>query len=394
MAITLPTFSIPLVRQARPSLFVGGKDILAGLASQYILGFSYTDNTSDQADDLSIEIADKNRYWMQHYMPKKGMEVQASITVSNWNAPGDTRTLKCGTFFIDNVGIRGFPNVVSMKGTSIPTDTGLKNEKRTKSWENSDLQSIAGQIASSNNLTLFYDTKNNPTVKRTDQVEKADIQYLRDRAKENSLSIKIHDKKLVVYSEQEYEAKAAAYIIRYGKSNILSYEFNSKCDDTYDSAENSYVNPETGKLTKTEFSPDKPPEGVNSTLKLNERVDYDKDGNADYSLQLLKNGKEKAGGFTDYDFTNDAPAQNAGKGEKTQERSEQKCKAKLREKNKKERQAAISVAGNINYLSGVNFQLVDFGIFDDKWFAETTIHSISEDGYTTQLKLRTALEGY
>jgi uncharacterized protein len=389
LAITLPLpFLLP--RKAKPSLIVGGVDILMGLASQNILSFSYTDNTSDQADDLSIEIADPYRSWMQKYLPKKGIEIQASIMVSDWNAPGDNRTLRCGTFYVDNVGIRGPPNTVSMRGTSIPINTGLKTEKRTKSWENQDLKSIAGGIAESNGLTLVYDAKENPVVKRTDQVEKADIQYIRERAKDNALSVKVHDKKLVIYSEQEYEAKQAAFTIRYGGSNYLTYEFTSKVDDTYDGAENAYVNPETGKLTKTEFTPSKPPEGTGSTLKINEKIAYSKDGYGQYGYNQLRQQAD----FLKYDYTNDAPAQNAGKGEGTQERSEQLCKSKLREKNKKERQCSMTVAGNINYLSGVCFQLVGFGIFDDKWFAESTVHEISESGYTTQLKLRTVLEGY
>lgn len=390
MALILPSLR---ARKARPSLLIAGIDILAGVASQNILSFSYTDNTSDQADDLSLELADPYRTWMQRYLPRKGIEVQARISISDWNAPGDNRTLRCGTFFVDNVGMRGPPNTVTVRGTSIPITTGLKTEKRTKSWENADLQSIAGNIAEQNALTLVYDTKANPMVKRTDQVEKADIQYLRERAKDNQLSVKVHDKKLVIYSEEEYEAKPAAFALIYGRKNIISYEFNSKCDDTYDSAENAYVNPETGKLTETAFTPSKPPEGTGSTLKVNERIDYGKDGKGDFGV---------GGGRITYaqapadalDFKLDAPAQNAGKGEGTQEQSEQKCKAKLREKNKKERQCAIVTVGDVNYLSGITFQLLGFGVFDDKWFAESTIHEISEGGYVTSLKLRTALEGY
>jgi hypothetical protein len=386
MALTLPFLT---ARRAIPSLISGGIDILLGMASQNILSFSYTDNTSDQADDFSLEIADPQRFWMHRYLPKKGMEIQASISVNEWAAPGDNRTLRCGTFFVDNVGLRGPPNTVTMRATSIPTETGLKNEKRTKSWENADFKTIAGGIAQQNGLTLVYDASSNPVVKRTDQMEKADIQYIRERAKENALSVKVHDKKLVIYSEEEYEAKAAAFTLVYGKSNILSWDFNSKCDDTYASAENSYVNPETGKLNKTEFTPSNPPEGTGSKQVLNEKIHYAPDGKADHRIQLRLTPPPGA-----LDFSANAPAQNDGKGEAGQEQSEQKCKAKLREKNKKERVCTISTHGNISYLSGVNFQLVGWGIFDDKWFAESTVHEISEGGYVTTLKLRTALKGY
>jgi hypothetical protein len=384
MALTLPSLT---ARQALPSIIIGGTDILKGVQSQYLLSFSYTDNTTDQADDLSVEIADPKRDWMMTYLPKKGVEFKASIATVNWDGFG-SRILKCGTFFVDNVGIRGPPNTVTMRGTSIPVESGIKTEKRTKSWENSELQSIAGDVAQKNGLSLFYDTKNNPMLKRADQMEKADIQYIRERAKEFGLSVKIHDKKLVIYSEQEYEARDAAFTLKYGASNILSYDFNSKADDTYESSENAYVNPETGKLTKTEFTPPKKPDGgAAPVLKTNERVSYSKDGYMQSGFQRIR-----ASGFDAYDFVNDAPAQNSGKGSETKERSTDLAKSKLREKNKKERICTLTVVGNLSYLSGINFTLAGFGIFDDKWFAESTIHEISESGYTTQLKLRTALE--
>jgi uncharacterized protein len=390
MEMRLP---IMKARTARGSIMVNGRDILASVAAENILSFSYTDNTSDKADDLSVSVADPHRTWMQTYLPQKGIECEALIVITDWNAPFDSRTLRCGTFYIDEVHMSGPPNVVDLKATSIPTNQGLKNEKKNRSWEAANLQGQASQIASENGLELFYDTSKNPEVKRTDQCDKADLEYIRERAKENSLSIKIHDKKLVVYSEEEYEARPAAFMLIYGRSNIVHYEFNSKCDDTYDSAENSYVNPETGKLTKTDFSPDKPPEGVNSTLKLNERVEFRKDGGADYQGMLRLRLKPKTTP-ADYDFTNDLPAQNAGKGEGTKEESLKKCKAKLREKNKKEKAAAIRTVGNISYLSGLTVQLIDFGIFSDKYFIESSIHSIVGEGYETDLRLRTTLEGY
>lgn len=390
MAISLP---LPFLqaRRAKGSLVIAGVDILAGLGAQNITSFSYTDSTSDKADDLTIDIADPQRIWMLNYIPKKGLEAEASILIYDWASPGDTRTLRCGTFYVDQARISGPPNKVSIKATSIPINTGIKSEKKTKAWEAFDLKSIAQEIASNNQLTLFYDTQVNPTVKRTDQVEKPDIEYLRDRAKEASLSIKIHDRKLVIYSEKEYDQKEAAFTLVYGASNILSYDFVSKCDDTYDKAENSYLNPETGKLNKTTFEPETKPEGVKSTLKLNERVEYDKDGFASYGMQGSRSYADNPN-FVDWKLNE--PAQNAGKGEGGQEASERKCKSKLREKNKKEKQSSITLIGNISFLSGICFETKGFGIFDTKWFIESSIHSVSDDGYTTQLKLRGSLVGY
>ena len=72
----------------------------------------------------------------------------------------------------------------------------------------------------------------------------------------------------------------------------------------------------------------------------------------------------------------DLPGTNSGKGQGGKANSERKCKAKLREKNKKEHQCSIKVAGNIDMLSGLNIETWGFGIFDKKWFIESSQHDI------------------
>lgn len=390
--INLPFVS---ARQALPSLVIGGQDILLGLASQNILSFCYTDNTSDKADDLKIEIADPRKTWMQVYLPKKGIECDANIRITNWFGPGDNRTLNCGHFWIDEVTFKGPPNCVSIKGTSIPVTAGLKNQKKTRSWENSDLKSIAGKIAEDNQLTLFYDTQQNPRVKRTDQVEKADMEYLRDRAKEATLSVKVHNKQLVVYSEKEYEERDAAFTIIYGASNILEWDFISKLDDTYKKCKNSYVNPETGKLHDTEYQSEHPPEGTEDYLLINERPEMEPDepDNSDSVLMRSQFSEVRVVRSDFVDYRPD-PAKDSGKGAGGNAASTRKCKAKLREKNKKEKTSSIKCVGNISYLSGLNVQIQGFGIFDQKWFIESSVHDVTSGGYTTDLKLRGTLKGY
>jgi hypothetical protein len=397
MAIMIP---LPLfkARRASPSLIIGGQDILLGLASQNIISFCYTDSTSDKADDLSIELADPQRSWMLRYLPKdakKGIECRASMTVYDWAFPGDTRIFECGIFWINNINFKGPPNNVSIKASSIPPN-GVKSTKKFKSWENTSLKSIGGEIASNNGLTLFYDTKEDPQVKRTDQTDKSDLEYLRDRCKESKLSLKIHKKQLIIYSEEEYEAREPAFSLVYGASNILDYEFNSKTDDTYAKCKNKFDNPETGKITDTEFDPRNEggtiAEGTEAILNLNENAEYEPDEQQGTNLTLMESANPRE--LVDADYWNTDPGANKGKGKGGQKASTKKNEAKLREKNKKEHQCSFKINGNIEYLSGLCCQTIDFGIFDRKWFVESSIHDIGNGGYTTGLKLRGALKGY
>lgn len=362
---------------------LGGIDILAGVPSQSVISFTYSDNTSDKADDLTVEIADPARTWMQSYLPKKGVEVESIIRVFNWNAPGDMREFNCGTMWVDEINFSGPPNIVTLKAVSIPVNTGLKTEKQYKFWEGQSLQDIAAEIALLYQLALVWDTTNNPKLKRTDIIEMAHLEYLRDRAKDEGLSIKIFNRQLIIYSEEEYEAKPPLYVIAYGMSQILNFNFVSKLNDTYKSAKNAYVSPESGELIEGEFIPSVEPEGSGAVLNLNERVEEEEGTEGEGELRTAIPRVDE---LPPIDFNSANAA--------AQEAATKKAKSKLREKNKREKECSFIVVGNPGYISGLNAQLVGFGIFDGKWQIFSSVHAIGEDGYTTELRMRACLEGY
>ena len=394
--LTLP-FLYLRARRARGSLIVNGEDILAELNTEAVTDFGYSDNTSDKADDLKVTITDPSRTWMQRKLPAEGIKCEAIINVENWTSPRDDRPFRCGTFWINHVHLKGPPNIVSIRASSVPPN-GAKSTKKNKAWESSNLRDIAGQIAEVNELVLFYDTQDNPLIKRVDQKDKTDLEFIRERAKENKLSMKIHDGKLIIYSEEEYESREPIYVFDYGLSNYLEYSFESKTDDIYESATNSHVNTETGKITETTFpdhnDPDDEanwsrisiPKSTKAKLRLNEDIEEEPDDPTmrNYAIPYAD----------DENLWNDSAAANKGKGKGRQKKGKQKAKAKLREKNKKEHQSSIKTVGNPIFLSGLNVETLNFGIFDRKWFIESSNHEISSSGYTTNLKLRGCLTGY
>ena len=368
---------------------LGGIDILAGLSigggenAQNVLSFSYSDNTSDMADDLTVDVADPARTWMQSYVPAKGSECNAVVKVRNWSTLGDNREFDCGVMWVDEICLAGPPNTVTVKAVSVPVITGVKTQKQYQFWEGQTLQAVASEIAGLYGLTLVWDTADDPKLKRTDVIEMAHLEYLRDRAKDGGLSIKVFNRQLIIYSEADYESRGAVYTLTYGMSQILSYAFVSRLNDTYASAENAYVSPETGKLIEGKYEPPYGPEGSGSILKLNERVD---DPEGEEGEGEGGEGDTRAEDLGTIDYTNENAA--------ASEAATRKAKSKLREKNKREKEAIIAVLGNPGYISGVCMDLVGFGSFDGKWFIRSTIHTISEDGYVTELRIRKTLEGY
>ena len=178
----------------------------------------------------------------------------------------------------------------------------------------------------------------------------AHLEYLRDRCKDEGLSIKVFNRQLIIYSESEYEGRGSVYTLTYGMSQILAYGFTSRLNETYASAENAYVSPETGKLIEGKFEPPYGPEGSGSILKINQRVDPEEGEGGE-------NGGEGEGGerrrlpgqrafeLGTIDYSNDNAA--------ASEAASRVAKSKLREKNKREKEGIIAVVGNPGYLSGL-----------------------------------------
>ena len=67
-------------RYAEVSLIYEGKNISRDIAP-YMVSFSYTDNSADKADDISLTLEDRERLWCSDWFPSKGDTIKASIIV-------------------------------------------------------------------------------------------------------------------------------------------------------------------------------------------------------------------------------------------------------------------------------------------------------------------------
>ena len=64
---------------------------------------------------------------------------------------------------------------------------------------------------------------------------------------------------------------------------------------------------------------------------------------------------------------------------------------RLRQKNKAEFSAEFTLVGNVGLVAGVTVAVSGWGVFDGKYIIETATHSVTGSGYTLQLKLRRVL---
>ena len=220
------------------------------LITEYLEDFKYTDNSSKAADSMEIKLRNETGVWFDKWLPEKGAKIQASIIQENLETEFDSYVLNCGTFYIDEISFTGAPATVSIKGTAIAADSTIRNNKKSKSWENTNLQTIANEIASQNGIILEYYVESDVVIERAEQLMQSDIEFLNKLSGQYSLNTKITDEKIVIYDKATLENQDAVLIVSRLSNYLISYDFNLTVYDTYDKVEISYYDTKAKKVVK------------------------------------------------------------------------------------------------------------------------------------------------
>ena len=123
-------------------LTVDGNDI-AQLISPRLMSLELTDNRGIEADQLSITLSDHDGLLS---IPPKGAVLRL------WLGWSDTGLVDKGTYTVDETEHSGAPDVLSIRARSADLRKGLKT-KRERSWSNTTLGKVLGDIAIGNGLT-------------------------------------------------------------------------------------------------------------------------------------------------------------------------------------------------------------------------------------------------
>lgn len=403
------------VREARPQIMIGGTDYYSSLAP-YLLSFEYCDSCDgEKSDEISIELADPNGEFIGTSHPQKGAYFDASIMTISWDAFAPPVVLECGRFYIDSVSFSGPPGKLSIKANSVPTDTKVKNRNSTRAWEKTTLKDVADSVAGENQMTVRWDAEPSPQFKRLEQKEQTDLAFLRQRAKDVGLSIKVSKRQIIFWDEQTYEEKPPSFTLVSDVNKmqglaVKHYNFSTHFTDTAKSAKCEYVNPETGALTSEEFV-DSDPDNWAGQLIVNENPGYEWDeefgegGEEFAAVASVAQVMPRADGefkYIGWDYKQDAPSKNKGKGAGGRKAAKRVAKKALRDKNKektkagdKSKQWGIDLAiGNPSIAAGQTCEVKGFGFYDGKYFVVSARHKVGNGGYDTSLSIRKCLEGY
>lgn len=331
--------------QARRSyikIIYEGKDITGDL-TPYLKNASYTDNL-DKGDSASFTLlGDK---WIEEWPILKGDKFEMEIIVIDWLNEGDSRSLKCGKFTVDDISFSGAPDSMTITGTSIDISKGLKSVKKDATWENISLKEIAQEIADKNSLTLFYDFEEDVVYDKVDQVKESDSHLLYRLAKEEGLRMKITESKIIIFDESKYESLETA--ISFERNELMSYDLQCDDLDVYDACEITYYDPALGEQLKGRFEAP-----ANALYK------------ARTGKTLYKNIDTAVPGAT----------------KEIKERSlNERARKLLRSSNRNETKIRIETMGDIDYNAGLTMAIKGFGNYTGIYLIDSVEHNL-EGGY-------------
>ena len=282
----------------------------------------------------------------------KGLRIGAVIVRQNWRSDGKDDTLECGQFELDSITAQGPPSTITIKGTSLPYNSTVRQTLKSKSWEEYNLSGIANEIANKNGMTCMFLSASNPEYTRVEQYRTSDIAFLEKLCHDAGCSLKVSNNIIIVFDQAEYEAKAPIKTISKGKSGgYVKYKLSTDENDMYTSCRVSYTNSKGKTISATAYSDT-----------------YDKDSKTNQCLEVKQ---------------------------KVSSESEAKALAEkmLRLHNKYELTASFTFPGDPALVAGCTVLLSGWGPWNGKYIITQAKHKVDGSGYTTQINLRMVLTG-
>ncbi|MBR3767523.1 MAG: hypothetical protein IKL10_04695 [Clostridia bacterium] len=282
-----------------------------------------------------------------------GLTIGAVIAQTNFDDEGSDRTLDCGLFELDSVDASGPPSVITIKATSLPFTTQIRQTKKYKAWESYNLSGIAKEMAECNGMTCMFLAGEDPHYDRVEQFNVSDINFLSTLCHNAGISLKVSNNIIVLFNQSEYEQKTEIKTIKRGDGSYLKWKLNTaKADSKYTSCRVRYIT-SSGQLI----------EGISRV------EDYDADSKTNQQLEI----RAKVSSISE---------------------AQELAKKLLRLHNKYGKKASFTLSGDTRLHAGLTVMLQDFGAWNGKYIISQAKHQLGSSGYNTQINLRKVLEGY
>ena len=295
---------------------------------------TYTDPASGEADSLDVSIHGEK--WIGPWFPEEGDSLTATIKAYDWDREGDTRTLPCGSFVLDNPAFNGWPVAGTISAVSVPADSSFRETERSKTWENVTVEEIGKEIAGRAGVALVYDVEGGPIqIKTIEQSEQTDCNFYMDLCNTYGLAMKVYSKKIVVFDREAYKARGTVGTIT--RAMVKSFNWNGRLAGTYTGGEYTYTDPSTEEEIKVNVG------GGPRILKLSGKADNKAD-------------------------------------------AERKIKAAVANANHGAKKISMTIVGNAMWVASQCVAVQDMGKLSGKYYIDQIIHHVG-GGYTMDLDL-------
>lgn len=302
--------------------------------------FTWKDNATGAADTVTLNLNNTGQKWMNGYYPSDEDVFKAWIQLSEWAADYREGKLYCGLFMVDSLRYSGFPETLQLSGISTPTNSNFNVKQKNKSWEKTTVKTILNDIAKSAGITLEFYAKD-ISIDSINQTGKTDLAFAYSTCSEYGLSLKLYNKKMVVYDQTDFEKEKSRYTISHSQlGGSGSYTISRQVTTVYDSVKIQYTNGKKGNALTYEYT-------VPGT-----------------------SGKRQMYITTKAESYSDA---------------EKKAKAALRDNRRKSQQITIKMMGSAKYMASDCFDLSGFGQLDGKYFIDSVTHSKAGGKYTVTI---------
>jgi len=224
---------------------------------------------------------------------------------------------------------------------------------------------------------------------RCDQDYESDGRLLLRLTTQAGLCVKVQNKTIIIFDEEELDKQEPWTTFTRGVTPIKSWRLATSSNHTVRGVRSSYMNPDTGKVTKHDFVPPHPPEAVTGIdmdnlrpLDIPPHLELWMTDN--FAPQDLPPGWDK---YT-WDF----------KDSKGEESAKKRAKKHCRRRNRAEWEIDITLPGSVMWAAGTVVKFDEtwgpkFG--DSNYLIRRVVHKVDRSsGYECNLSLRKVLKGY
>lgn len=301
--------------------------------SDRVTSISYTDNDSGKSDEITLVFEDQDALWLRDdFIPEKEHDLDVVLYFVDWKREGDLIPYHCGNFTIDDITYSGSPNQCTIKGVSIPADSGFSTERRSKIWSKVTLRQIAEEIKNRYGMTDLFFWGAEPVIEKVEQSQKSDSEFIKELCEQQGMFLKIYKKALVIFDKVQYEARGIYREFRETDFEA-GYTWNTTLKGTYTGAMISYTNPDKKNKVPIEVQVG----DAKRLLRINEKADSEGE-----AFRIAK--------------------------------------ARVNAENEKAVTISFKAMGDAGLFASYNIDIVDMGRMSGKYFVKQVTHKVNGSG--------------